>query len=468
MNVIKLTYITIGTALLLGSCAKEEGLDPGIPPGDNRIVFRTALPEVTTRAGVVTKESIDSFHVTAFNPFPTDPALSSDRDLPEFVKNVLVEKVENSSFYSSLYCRWPDEGEESDVLHFFAYYPSLNEGTTISNASTVSGDVVNYDYKINNFRVASDIAEQVDFVTAYTTGSMADNLFSGIQLNFEHQLSRIEIKAWGANKSCDIEIAGVRIGGVNINGIFDFNPSKDTSEWSHQNKGIVEHIFGKDEQLVILSKKNNSHTTLEAATSIMGGNLDDKNNFAMLIPTADETGWKYSTDINNGDQGMFLSVLLRVIDKTPTAGEGGKPTQQYPYFDNSQGLNAMNIPREYFAVVKSSGKVSKRLYKKNDSYFSDAACTQSYTLSSGEEVKEFGWASLPITGNWEAGYSYTYTLDYTSGVGLHDPSVGGTISPRAGDPIISDIVGVSVSVNDWQGDNKGNENTINDVVVPGS
>lgn len=460
MNVIKLTYITIGTALLLGSCAKEEGLDPGIPPGDNRIVFRTALPEVTTRAGVVTKESIDKFHVTAFNPFPTDPALSSDRDLPEFVKNVLVEKVENSSFYSSLYCRWPDEGEESDVLHFFAYYPSLNEGTTISNASTVSGDVVNYDYKINNFRVASDIGDQVDFVAAYGTGSMDNNLFSGINLEFKHKLSRIEVKAKSSNKSCKIEIAGVRIGGIHTLGTYNFKAEESTGYWTlSDEKENVEYIFGPEDKIVALN-----YTT--EAVSIMGG----KNgvNYAMLLPNSYPDGWDFANDRTNSNKLMYISVLLRVIDKTPTAGEGGKPTQQYPYFDTSQGLNAMNIPREYFAVVKSSGKVSKRLYKKNDSYFSDAACTQSYTLSSGEEVREFGWASLPITGNWEAGYSYTYTLDYTSGVGLHDPSVGGTISPRAGDPIISDIVGVSVSVNDWQGDNKGNENTINDVVVPGS
>lgn len=457
MNVIKLTYITIGTALLLGSCAKEEGLDPGIPPGDNRIVFRTALPEVTTRAGVVTKESIDNFHVTAFNPFPTDPALSSDRDLPEFVKNVLVEKVENSSFYSSLYCRWPDEGEESDVLHFFAYYPSLNEGTTISNASTVSGDVVNYDYKINNFRVASDIGDQVDFVAAYGTGSMDNNLFSGINLEFKHKLSRIEVKAKSSNKSCKIEIAGVRIGGIHTLGTYNFKAEESTGYWTlSDEKENVEYIFGPEDKIVALN-----NTT--EAVSIMGG----KNgvNYAMLLPNSYPDGWDFAADNTNAKNGMFISVLLRVIDKTPTAGEGGKPTQQYPYFDNSQGLNAMNIPREYFAVVKSSGKVSKRLYKKNDSYFSDAACTQSYTLSSGEEVKEFGWASLPITGNWEAGYSYTYTLDYTSGVGLHDPSVGGTISPRAGDPIISDIVGVSVSVNDWQGLNGSTTHTVE---VPGS
>ncbi|MDE6249369.1 MAG: hypothetical protein K2M29_06625, partial [Paramuribaculum sp.] len=66
-------------------------------------------------------------------------------------------------------------------------------------------------------------------------------------------------------------------------------------------------------------------------------------------------------------------------------------------------------------------------------------------------------AALPVTGQWEPGCIYTYTLDYTSGVGLHDPE-----NPDAGKPIISDKVGVSVTVKEWQ------TKTPSDVVVPGS
>ncbi|MDE6542732.1 MAG: hypothetical protein K2K76_02075, partial [Muribaculaceae bacterium] len=59
---------------------------------------------------------------------------------------------------------------------------------------------------------------------------------------------------------------------------------------------------------------------------------------------------------------------------------------------------------------------------------------------------------------------YTYTLDYTSGVGLHDPGVTGSVIPKAGDPIISDRVGVTVTVKNWQ----GGTNTTHTVTVPGS
>ena len=152
---------------------------------------------------------------------------------------------------------------------------------------------------------------------------------------------------------------------------------------------------------------------------------------------------------------MYISVLLRVVDATPTDGEG---QQQYPFTHNIDGSDALNIPKVYLAVDKLTGKtVSSRLYKNGDDYFTDETFTSAYTLTADEEVKEFGWAALPVTGEWEPGYVYTYTLDYTSGVGLHDPD-----NPDAGKPIISDKVGVSVSVKDWQ------TKPSSGVVVPGS
>lgn len=398
--------------------------------------------------------------MTAFDE--TDDNLIEGDGLKEYFYNKKIEKTDGSDNYFSNDCIWPDPGQESDVLHFFAYYPGLNSGASLVNASSVNGSDKTIGYKLNGFKVAQNIADQVDFVTAYSTGTMADNLFSGIQLNFEHRLSRIEVKAWGANKSCDIEIAGVRIGGVNTNGNFDFT----TNAWSGQSKGTVEHISSLNEKLVILSKNNKSHATSDAAASIMGANLGDENNCAMLIPTVDKTGWKYGTDINNADQGMYISVLLRVLDKTPD----GNDKQQYPYYDNSQGLNAMDIPRVLLAV-DNEGKIKAnfgKLYKGDDGkYYEDSAKTTEYkyTVPQGCTVKEFGWATLPVTANWEPGCTYSYTLDYSLGVGLHDPETPGSVSPKAGDPVISDRVGIKVEVNDWQG---LNGTTTHTVEVPGS
>ncbi|MDE6423311.1 MAG: fimbrillin family protein, partial [Muribaculaceae bacterium] len=309
-------------------------------------------------------------------------------------------------------------------------------------------------YKLTDFRVASDIADQQDFITAYAAGSMEKNLFSGITLNFEHQLSRVELQAWGANKSCDIEIAGVRIGGVGVEDTFEFKPIEGGGQWTGEHvKGIVEYIYRKGDKIISLDRTPESPLTAETAVSIMGSKVNEDDNCAMLLP-ATYAGWDFQSDGKNDKNQMYLSVLLRVVDATSTDGKG---EQRYPFTQTTDGSDALNIPKVYLAIEKATGTVNTRLYKNNNDYFTDEAFTSLYTLTGDEEVKEFGWAALPVTGEWEPGYVYTYTLDYTSGVGLHDPE-----SPDAGKPIISDKVGVSVSVKGWQ------TKPSSGVVVPGS
>lgn len=443
-TIAKTSYIILGSALLLSSCAQEE--TPTLRPDgdDRRIIFHTSLPELTTKATEITKD-LPYFFMTAFD--------ENDDKLTEYFDSVRVDKAAGALNTVSDECIWPEPGKESDLLHFFAYYPVLNENAFLVNATSVVDNNKTIKYGINKFHVAEDLSDQVDFVTAYATGSMADNLFSGIHLKFRHQLSRIEVKAKGEHKSCDIEIAGVRIANVPMQGNFEFQKSDTNGVWTGFANGVTEYIFRQGDAIVTVGSE-----PVSILGSKISGGID---NCAMLIP-AKYNAWDYTNDVANDGKGMYLNVLLRIIDKTPTTGKG---KVQYPYFDTSQGLNSMNIPREYFAVVKATGSVIKRLYKNGDSYFTDEANTQPYALASGEEIREFGWAALPISGEWEPGYTYSYTLDYSGGVGVHGPDVKGEISPKAGDPIISDRVGVTVSVNDWQG---LNGSTTHEIELPGS
>ena len=448
-TIVKTSYIILGSALLLSSCAQEEAPTVRHDGNDRRIIFHTSLPEVTTRATEITKD-LPHFFMTAFDE--TDSKLIVGDTLKGYFYNIKLEKEAGSDKTVSDECIWPEPGQEGDQLHFFAYYPELKLGASLVNG-TSTGENKMIGYKIDNFQVAPDIAEQVDFVTAYANGSMADNLFSGINLKFRHQLSRIEVKAKGSHKSCDIEIAGVCIANAPMQGTFEFQKSDADGTWTDLVKGNAEYIFREGDEIVKVAANE---------VSILGGKIDsDNDNCALLIPTTCPA-WDYTNDAVNNGNGMYLNVLLRIIDKTPTTGKGNV---QYPYYDNSQGLNAMNIERVYMAVNKTNGTVSKRVYRNGNAYFSDKACTQSYTLASADEIREFGWAALPVSADWQPGYTYCYTLDYTSGVGVHGPDVTGNVSPKAGDPIISDIIGVSVSVNIWQG---LNGNTTSQIVVPGA
>ncbi|MDE7408402.1 MAG: fimbrillin family protein [Muribaculaceae bacterium] len=441
------SYIIFGGLMALSSCGQEESSVIIPDRDDRRIAFHASLPELTTKAAEITKDP-QYFRMTAFNE--SDDRFVDGVTIKEYFNNSLLEKDKE---FKSDECIWPDPGQESDRLHFFAYYPAMNSGAGLVNTSVVSDGNKTIGYRMTGFQVAPDIADQVDFVTAYTTGSMADNYFSGIELGFRHQLSRIEVKARGEHKSCDIEIAGVCLANVPMSGNFEFQKSDSDGIWSDIVQGNAGYIFREGDAIVTVGKD---------PVSIMGSKIEGgDDNCAMLIPTTCPA-WNYTGNARNSDKGMYLNVLLRIIDKTPTTGKG---KVQYPYFDNSQGLNAMNIERVYMAVNKTNGTVSKRVYKKDNTYFSDKACTQSYTVASGDEIREFGWAALPVSADWQPGYSYCYTIDYTSGVGVHGPDVIGDVSPKAGDPVISDRIGVTVSVNGWQGLNGSTTHTVD---VPGA
>ena len=446
---VKTSYIILGSALLLSSCAQEEAPTMRPDANDRRIIFHTSLPELTTKAMEIATD-LQYFRMTAFDE--SDDKLIESGKIKEYFDNVRIEKEAGASNTVSDECIWPEPGQEGDKLHFFAFYPELNSGASLVN-ETSAGENKTIGYKIDSFQVAPEITDQVDFVTAYANGSMADNLFSGINLKFRHQLSRIEVKAKGSHKSCDIEIAGVCIANAPMQGTFEFQKSDADGTWTDLVKGNAEYIFHEGDAIVQVGANE---------VSILGSKMDsDNDNCALLIPTT-SPAWDSTNDAGNSGDGMYLKVLLRIIDKTPTTGNG---KVQYPYFDNSQGLNAMNIERVYMAVNKTNGTVSKRVYKNGNSYCSDKELKQPYTLASGEEIREFGWAALPVSADWQPGYSYCYTLDYTSGVGVHGPDVTGNVSPKAGDPIISDRVGVSVSVNEWQG---LNGTTTSVIGVPGS
>ncbi len=453
MNIaIKPTYLFLFSAIALASCSQDDVPARVDGDGSRSIVFRASLPELTSRAAAVNQGNLKYFCVTAFDF--DDPAKVSEGVMQTLFDNEKIDIVAGKKNFSSPYCCWPDEGKESDLVTFFGFYPGLEEidGARLVNTSTAT-DV---DYKLTGFRVAPDIADHVDFITAYTTGKMADNLFSGITLPFVHQLSRIEVKACGAHESCDIEIAGVRIGGVGVEATFDFKPIDRAGEWLTPERGIVEYVFRNGDKIVSCGSNHKVEQT--AAISIMGSkrgdnagdNVNDKDNdnCAMLIP-ANYAAWDAANDPRNGSNQMYISVLLRVTDATLTAGVNPAEKQRYPYRDLSQGADALNVPIVYLAVDKASGEVATRLYKNGSGYFTDSDCKNAYNLPATEEVKEFGWAALPVTGDWAPGKIYTYTLDYTLGVGLHDPAVS-TTAPKAGDPVISDKVGITYTVKEWQ------------------
>lgn len=439
-NKIKDSILVAASALALTSCSQEDvtGLNP---EGGNQIAFRTSLPQLTTKAQIVTEKNLPYFYVTGFDM--DDLTQVTSGLMKPLFNNEKVVVVSGKEKFTSPKCVWPDKS--SDVVTFFGSYPGPDDVPGAELVNNTSATEI--DYKLKGFRVESEISKQLDFVTAYTSGTMDTNLFNGVTLPFSHQLSRIEIFAYGKHKSCDIEIAGVRIGGVGVEGTFVFKPLDGGGEWQGDPvRGIVEYIFGDGDLLVVNGK--NHPVQSKDSVSIMGRkHVDGNENCAMVIPST-YAEWDYKKDRLNVDKKMFISVLLRVTDATPTAGKDPEEPLRFPYKDLSQGKEAQDLEFVYLAVEKSTGAVKTRVYKNETGYFTDSEFKTEYPVPSDVEVKEFGWAALPVSATWEPGKIYTYTLDYTVGVGLLDPEYT-TRYPGAGDPVISDKVGITCSVKEW-------------------
>lgn len=458
MTKYRLTYSLLSILMLSSSCSQEEigGSDNG--PEAGRIAFSASLPEVSSRATEVTGSTLENFCVSSFT-------VTSSSVSPYFLYKTFSKSVTGKFLSYDPECYWPNN---DDRLRFVAFAPSCEDmrqaggfsETDFTIPSLVKGETMASDeYKLSGFRVANDIASQIDFITAIAYGKLLDDEEEGITLDFHHQLSRIELKAWGNSKSYDVEIAGVRLGGVATQGVFSFISGNDTDDaskagsWEAVAKGSVDYIYRNGDNIVMLDKSEGSPLSSDKAVSIMGSKVGGEtgyDNSAMLIPSANPA-WSYKDNAANGENnadGMYFSVLLRVTDRTPY--DDGKLV--YPYTDNPDGMEVI-----YFAVDKDTNKtIRTRLYKNGDEYFSDATFTSKYDLAANSaEVKAFGWAALPIGDEWKPGYVYTYTLNYSDGVGLRDPR-----DPKPGDPIISDRVLVNVEIAEWKA------GSVTDVSVP--
>ncbi len=288
--------LSLLSLLFLPSCAGVEE-DNGLVADGDQISFHAGFPGVTTSRttyDISAKLLSDGFSVTAFCP-EDDPIAGGILDY--HCKGVIVNRRDDYVFRSDE-CKWPSNAKKKHgSLKFFAYHPSIDSMRTRAgvgnqyfahyNGSKKDASGVSYDYRLTKFRVAPDISKQVDFVTSIGEGNKTDNLYSGVELYFEHQLSGVEISAWGGSSLYDIEVAGVRIGGIVVEADFSLstvaeNPGDDNTfgQWiitSQSPRGYVDYVFAPGNNVVKIN--SSEHNTKATAVSIMG-----RGGKAMVIP----------------------------------------------------------------------------------------------------------------------------------------------------------------------------------------
>ncbi len=423
LDLYKTLYICVGLGVAT-SCGLDEGPEDVTVALNKGIGFVTSLPGVETRTNYYVERQLlkTGISVSAFCP-EDDPQTNGILNI--HCEDAIAEEDVDGIFRSPN-CRWPGNRDEEDGtvkdghLKFFAFHPSRtimkqsakvgNECFIYSNQTIKDASGVKYDYRLTKFRVAPDISQQVDFITAIGEGNKTEHLYSDIKLKFEHQLCGVSVGVWGDNNLYDIEIAGVRIGGIVTETDFNLSteiPNAPESEnsigsWIITDKslrGYVDYVYTEKDKVVTVNATNTN--TKDKAVSIMGNGGK-----AMVIPYS-YNAWDYQNDRTNQGKGAYISVLLRMTQRD------GDHHRIFPSTDPQSEDYIV-----YLSVRKSDGPAMKRLAKNGNIF----GTSTKYHLPDTEELRHYGWPAVPAKLEWKAGYTYYYVLDYSKGVGVHDPA----------------------------------------------
>lgn len=367
--------ILIAVAVMLvamTACMKDEVVDHN---KGHEMVFRASIDKALARSGdanVTNLTKLQSFKVTA----------TIDGQANYFT-DMLVEKTSSGSWNTSATYYWP-----SYALGFYAYAPTDISGVSINKDGK----------KISAFTPDKSIDKQVDLLVAYNTGNRTDNELSGVNLNFKHALSQIDVMAKCSNPHIEIVVKAVSIVNAKTTGDFTF-PAAVTSTGNNLDgcwSPGVETAGPADYKVSFAA--GHEVTLTDQATSINSS----ANNF-MLIP---QQLIKWEKIVAGG---AYIAVLCRISSK-----DGDTKTQLYP------------------ELTPDGGNSDK-----------------------------FGSIIVPINTNWEAGKKYIYTLNFCGdggGAGQVDPNpdtTDPTVDPdpkpgsTGGDPVLGNPIKFTVTVEDW-------------------
>ena len=113
-------------------------------------------------------------------------------------------------------------------------------------------------------------------------------------------------------------------------------------------------------------------------------------------------------------------------------------------FDNG---NAMLLPQQLTGWDSSTDKTNS----KTGAYLSvkiQITAKSGMRIFPKQNADEYGWASIALDTNWEAGKKYVYTLDFTNGAGKKDPDT--QPEEEAGEDILGEPIKFTVEVKQWE------------------
>lgn len=271
-------FLTVAAAALaLTSCSNEDVVERNT---GNAIDFRVTMNVGPALRGFdATSGNIGQFKVTAFKG---STAYFTDE----------LYTLQDGSYKCVNEYLWPG----SDALTFYAYsyYAGEKDGVLKalepSKLGTLSADGLTF----TGFSPATNVADQIDFVTAMKENVTATP--SAVDLNFSHQLVQIEVNAKTTNKLYEIKINGVKYANIASTANYNFKTGWTTPTSS------AEYVITYNKAIQLNPE----------ATNYV--NISDLNTVgrAMLLPQ-ELTAWNIkSLNSTDNNSGAYLAVSLQI------------------------------------------------------------------------------------------------------------------------------------------------------------
>lgn len=370
----KAIYLCAAAALAMASCSNDELVEVA---KNDAINFRTVVGLNTKATEVKTADlTTTGVYVTTFDA----------------AGNLLF----GETHYTHNGTDWTANqywGKNAS-LDFYLTLPALNDWVTGASLSATNKT-------LTGVTVKDEIQDQVDLVAVAKKNVTKTS--SAIDVQLEHVLSQIEIRAKNTNENYKYKIKGVRINNVVKKGNINLETLAWTPSAEKADLKSYEVTYPGHEISVLSSDVKPKTLTVKATDTSAEDN-------AMLIPTTTATTAWVKTDVSadgvTAVDGTYISVLVNITTK-----------------DN-------------VAV---------------------------YPKGSTTTAETYGWVAIPVSFEWTRGNKYIYTLDFSKGAGFVDPVdpddkpadtvKPGTDDPDKGKPVLGEEIKFKVTVVEWA---KGN------------
>jgi hypothetical protein len=355
----------VGSIVILSSCNVDETTQGFSDPSREVTFSAYAKKGSRTRIAEMTSDDIEDFDVYGiYNGSYLDriggPESNNNTSGPAYVHGSNATSWEYSPKQL-----WPETGS----IDFYAYSPSKNQGA--NSALTYAAEEITY--------TVPALGAQEDLLVAVKTGVNCA-IPNAVSLNFQHALSRIQLKARPAATGVTYSVSGVSFINLYNEGALALNTGDipDGAGFPYNDDAND----GTRIPLVLWTPDGNPDTKYEFDFSGSEITVDDRSTYAdiivddeafLVLPQATELGATVTPGAGDPATGFYVKITYTSSDDDP----GAEATVKY--FAVREPLNpALNAPltfeigRSYTFVVDLSGSEYINFAEVNVSLFDEA------------------------------------------------------------------------------------------------